>query len=112
VQEEAMRLSPQYPFNYLYGLGEAYIFARRYEQAEATFKKALARKPDIWVPYLWLAIIYTELDRHAEARKAVAEALKINPQLSLKAFAHRRALYKDPAVFERHLAVLRQAGLQ
>jgi adenylate cyclase len=112
VLEQAMRLNPQYPVGYLSLLGEAYAFAGRYEEAAATFKKALVRKPDFWFPYLWLAIIYTEGDRHAEARAAVAEALKINPQLSLETLAHRRILYKDPAIFERELTALRKAGLK
>lgn len=112
AQEEAMRLNPHYPVGYLSNLGEAYAFAGRYEEAEATFKKALARKPDFWLPYLWLAILYTERDRHAEARAAVAEVRRINPDFSLEMFTRRKALYKDPAVFEREFAALRKAGLK
>jgi hypothetical protein len=81
--------------------------AGRYEEAMTTQKRILARWPDFWPSHLWLAIIYSEVDRHA-----VTAALKINPQLSLEAFAAQKVFYKDPAVFERELAALRQAGLK
>ena len=112
VLEQAMRLNPYFSFDYLFNLGEAYALAGRYGEAEATLKKSLARNPDFWPSYLQLAIIYTEGDRHAEAQAAVAEVRRINSQLSLEVLARYKILYKDPAVFERMIAALRQAGLE
>lgn len=110
--EKAVRLSPYYPPVYLFVLGQAYSLAGRYEEALATQKRVLVRWPDFWPSHLWLAIIYSEVDRHAEARAAMTEALKLNPQLSLEAFAAGKVYYKDPAVFEREFAALREAGLK
>jgi len=110
--EQALRLNPHYPFYYPYHLGEAYFFTGRYGEAEATFKKILARNPDFWPSYLYLAVIYTEGDRHAEARAAVAEVRRINPQLSPEVVVGWKILYKDPAIFERVFAALRKAGLK
>jgi hypothetical protein len=45
-----------------------------------------------------------------EARKQVAEILKINPHYSLK-FRRETSLIADPGQLERELEILRKAGL-
>jgi hypothetical protein len=58
-----------------------------------------------------LAAIFSELGKDAEARVEAAEVLRINPKFSLEVHKERVPI-KDPAVLERHLAVLRKAGLK
>ena len=58
-----------------------------------------------------LAIIYGEIGREEQARAHVAEALKINPQLSM-ALLEQIIPFKDTAIFERMGENLRKAGLK
>jgi hypothetical protein len=75
--------------------------------------KSSSRTPasDGLKPLLILAAIYSELGKEAEARAEAAEVLRLNPQFSLEVHKQRVPL-KDPAVLERHLDVLRKAGLK
>jgi adenylate cyclase len=109
--EKAMRLNPHYPVNYLFTLGFAYSTLERYEEAMATLKRALTRSPDDLGIHLVLAVIYSEIGREEEARAHVAEALRINPQLSMKVL-EQIIPFKDTAIFERVGDNLRKAGLK
>jgi tetratricopeptide (TPR) repeat protein len=96
---------------YLPSVGTAYYLVGRPEAAIAPLKQFLSHYPNFLGAHLTLAAVYSELGREAEARAAVAEVLRINPQFSLE--VHRqRVPIKDPAVLERHLAALRKAGLK
>jgi adenylate cyclase len=61
--------------------------------------------------HLGLAIVYSELGQEEEARAAVAEVLRLNPNFSLEG-ARQSGVFKDPATVERLLAALQKAGLQ
>jgi TolB-like protein/Flp pilus assembly protein TadD len=109
--EKAMRLNPHYPVNYLFILGFAYSTMERYEEAMSALKGALTRSPDHLGAHLMLAIIYGEIGREEEARAHVAEALRINPQLSIE-LLEQISPFKDTAIFERMVDNLRRAGLK
>jgi adenylate cyclase len=109
--EKAMRLNPHYPVNYLFTLGFAYSTLERYEEAMATLKRALTRSPDDLGIHLMLAVIYSEIGREEEARAHVAEAQKINPQLTMEVL-EQIIPFKDTAIFERMGDSLRRAGLK
>jgi len=111
LMEKAMRLNPRYPVWYLLNLGLAYRFTGRYEEAIAALKRLLTRDPNFVNAHLVLAAIYSELGREAEARAAAAALLRLNPNFSLEVW-RQRLPYKDPAVVERYLDALRQAGLK
>ena len=70
-----------------------------------------SRDPNFLPVHLMLAVVYSELGQAAEARTEAAEVLRLNPQFSLEVHKQRSPL-KDPAVLERHLAVLHKAGLR
>ena len=108
--EKAMRLDPQYPFNYIWYLGHAYFVMERYKEAVAPLKRLRDHKPNFVPAYLLLAASYAELGQVEEARHETAEALKLNPALSIAAFGERLP-YKNSADLERLLAALRKAGL-
>jgi tetratricopeptide (TPR) repeat protein len=95
----------------LEGIGVAYALAGRPEEAIAPLQQYLSHYPNILGPHLFLAAVYSELGREAEARAEAAEVLRINPQFSLEVHRQRQPI-KDPALLERHLAVLRKAGLK
>jgi adenylate cyclase len=112
MMEKAMRLNPRAPVRYsIYYVGHAYYLTGQYEEAIAALKGVLTRNPDMLTAHLYLAAIYSELGREAEARAGVAEVLRISPSYSLEAY-RQRFPYKDPAVLERQLAALRKAGLK
>jgi tetratricopeptide (TPR) repeat protein len=85
--------------------------AGRYEEAIAAYQRVLTRSPNFAPAYMDLAVCYAELGREAEARAAAAELLRLDPNFSLEAWK-QQAPFKDPAVLERHIAALRQAGLK
>jgi adenylate cyclase len=109
--EKAMRLNPHYPSAYISSLGWAYGLLGRDEEAIVALRRGVALNPDWLPPHLFLAAIYSKLGREEEARTEVAEMLRINPNFSLESF-RQRVPYKDPAVTERFVAALRQAGLK
>jgi adenylate cyclase len=109
--EKATRLNPRSPVRYSVYVGHAYYLTGRYEEAIAVLKGVLTRNPDMLTTHLYLAAIYSELGREAEARAEVVEVLRISPSYSLGVY-RQRFLYKDPAVLERQLVALRKAGLK
>jgi adenylate cyclase len=86
--EEAHRLNPEHPEDSLRNLAQAYFFAHRYQDAVATLSKIAQRhRTSYW---LYLAASHAQLDRIGEARAAIAEALKLEPTLTLAAEIKRR----------------------
>ncbi len=92
-------------------LGDAYFLLERYEEAIAEQKRHIALNPGDWGPYARLTMIYSELGWEEEARAAVAEVLRLNPNFTL-ATARQTWPMKDPADLERVLAALRKEGLE
>ena len=109
--EKAMRLNPRYPVWYLQILGGAYRDVGRCEETITVTKKFLAVTPNVGLAYYNLAVCYAELDRLEEAQAAVAELVRLLPFMSLD-LVRQNAVYKDPALLERHLTALRKAGLK
>src|SRR5262249_56745230 len=97
--------------HHVHAVGTAYAVAGHYEEARAPLQRYLSRYPNRLDFHLALAMVYSELGQAAEARAEAAEVLRINPRFSLEVHKQRMPI-KDPAVLERHLAALRQAGLK
>jgi TolB-like protein/Flp pilus assembly protein TadD len=115
LTEKAMRLSPWYPAFYLSPLARSYAFKGRFEEAMATGNQLYDRSrlgdyPEEWA-LLHLAGLYVAFGRQDEARAFIAEALKINPGLSL-AFFKQTQPFKNPAHMQRELESLEEAGLK
>ncbi|UCE52777.1 MAG: tetratricopeptide repeat protein [Desulfobacterales bacterium] len=115
LTEKAMRLSPRYPAFYLSPLARSYAFRGRYEDAIATSNQLYDRSrkgdyPEEWA-LLHLAGLYVASDRQDEARELVAEAIKINPGLSL-AFFEQSQPFKNPEHMKREIEALKEAGLK
>jgi len=107
----AMRLNPTYPAFYLFNLGHAYFLMERYEEAIAALKRVLNRNPSFWPAHFYLVASYSELGREEEAQAHMTELLREWSEGSLET-ARQRLPYKDPAVLERTLNDLRNAGLK
>jgi len=110
LTKKAMRLSPYYPDWYLGVLGTAYRLAGNYDEAIAAYDKRRERNPHSTMPYLGLALVYSEVGRDEESRAAASEVLKRNPRISLNQVKNRLP-YQDPAEVDRIIAALRKAGL-
>jgi adenylate cyclase len=108
--DKAMRLNPHYPPRYLWCLGHSYYLRRRYDEAIATFKRALARNPEFVPANGFLAITYGEMGLIAEAKAAAVATSQVSPRFSAL-LIQERLPYKDPTVTERVLNALRQVGL-
>jgi len=116
LMKKAMRLSPYYyPPWYLRILCNAYFFTERYDEAIAGYNQYIDRcrrgECATWRALSGLARVNAELGKLEEARAYMAEALEINPKLSL-AFYKRRNRFKDPAHLQRMLDALSKAGLK
>jgi tetratricopeptide (TPR) repeat protein len=68
LTKKAMRLSPYYPDWYLGVSGTAYRLAGDYDEAIAAHDKRRERNPHSTMPYLGLALVYSEVGRDKEAR--------------------------------------------
>jgi TolB-like protein/Tfp pilus assembly protein PilF len=106
----AMRLDPHYRDIYLHLLALAHVQLQEYEQAVAVLKRRLVRKPESDISHVLLASVYGHLGNIEESRTQWAEALRINPEYSLK---HRRKIlpYRNSSDFDHLLQGLRKAGL-
>ena len=115
LMKKAMRLSPYYPAFYLNYLGRSYAFMGHQVEAIATCNQLYDRSlkgeylPD-W-GLLYLAMVYAEFDRENEGRNLMAQALKINPGLSLAYFKQGQP-FKNPAHLQHELEMLTRAGLK
>ncbi len=106
----AMRLCPFYPDFYLGVLGQTYRLLGRFDEAIAADKKRLARNPNNAFSDLRMAASYAELGRGEEARFHIREALRKNPSYTLAKVSDTDP-YRDEAVMEQYLDLLRSAGL-
>jgi adenylate cyclase len=107
--EEAIRLSPRDPAMRLYrqNLGIAHLMACRYEEAAECARRALALGLDQAAPHRLLAACHGHLGRAQEARDAIREAMRLEPDFSLEEL--RRI--NHPAIVEQLLDGWRKAGV-
>lgn len=83
--ERAMRLSPHDPAEHLfYDIGSsAYMNAERFEEGLVLARRLTALYPTYYYGYLWCAANAAGLGRIDEARAFVAEARRIQPDVSM-----------------------------
>jgi adenylate cyclase len=105
----AYRLDPQFDMS-LHFLGRALLALGRFDEAEIAFKRRLTLTPRSDMSRFYLACLYGLTGRYEEARRCWQEALAVNPKFSVDHL--RRALpYKDPAVLDRLVKGLQDAGV-
>ena len=108
--ERAIRMSPVDPQLYttFTGMGFAFIELRRFDEAIVAGKKALRQNPSYPGPYRGLASAFAHLGRDAEARKAAARMLEIDPAFTISAWIARSQLSKTAKLM---IEGFRKAGL-
>ena len=108
--KRAFRLNP-IPLPHYYSiLAIAYRNNGQYEKAIELSKKGLIGNPDQLSVYLTLAASYCILNKTEEARKAVEEILRIDPNFSIEYHA-KTMPYKHQETGDRFIEALRKAGL-
>jgi adenylate cyclase len=107
--ERAMRLSPVDPqlHTTLVGLGAALIELGRFDDAIVAGKKAQRLNPAFQSSYRCLASAFAHLGRDAEARKAAARLLEVDPAFTISTWIARGGQSNARLLIEG----LRKAGL-
>ena len=63
----------------LFGLAEAYTHLGDVAAAEATYKKAVALRPEYWSVYSWLGTFYSGQNRYSDAAAAFLKVTQLAP---------------------------------
>ena len=92
---------------YLNGIGEAYFFSRRFDEAAANLLASLDLAPTFPVTYRVLASCYAHMGRLDEAREIVRRQRVITP-----AVMEPGTRYRKPELRELFLSGLRLAAGQ
>jgi pentatricopeptide repeat protein len=104
--ENYLRLSPRdRRLTYLNGIGEAYFFSRRFDEAAAALLASLDLAPNFPVTYRILASCYTHMGRLDDAREIVRRLRAITP-----AVMEPGTRYRNPELRELFLSGLRLAA--
>jgi adenylate cyclase len=110
VHQQAVRLDPFHPPNYLERLADAYAGVGNYIQCVEVAERGVALDPNYVGLHGSLASCYAALGRDEEAKAATAEMLRTNPRFTLKAFA-AYVPYTHERDLQRSLNLLRKAGV-
>jgi adenylate cyclase len=104
--ETYLRLSPRDRMaTYLNGIGEAYFFSHRFDEAAANLLASLDLAPNFPVTYRVLASCYAHMGRIDEAREIVRRLRTITPAVMEPA-----TRYRNPELREQLLSGLRLAA--
>lgn len=90
--------------------GHSLLLLGRFDQAVSKFRRAIERIPDFTAAHLRLAMAYTELRQHADAKATIRKIREISPRCCLRAVAEHYP-YRIDAVQQHFLDCLREAGL-
>ncbi|MCK1307660.1 winged helix-turn-helix domain-containing tetratricopeptide repeat protein [Bradyrhizobium sp. 45] len=106
--ERAIRMSPVDPLLHMtfFGIGNALMRLRRFDEAIVVFKKALRHNPFFVPAYRGLASGFAHLGRDAEAHEAAARVLEIDPAFTISAW-----IAQVPKHSKLFVEGLRKAGL-
>ena len=81
--KKALQISANFPEGYLsHGVGNYYLpaqFGGGVELAVKDFEKAIQLNPKMADAHMWLGVALRKLNRNADARKAFAKSLELNP---------------------------------
>ena len=110
VLQQAIRLDPFHPPNYLERLADAYAGVGNYEQCIEVAERGVALDPNYVGLHVSRAGCYAALGRIEEAKAAAAEILRTNPRFTLKAFTSY-APFSSERDRERRVKLLRIAGV-
>jgi tetratricopeptide (TPR) repeat protein len=112
ASERAQRLSPQGPMVWIYdNLAPAYWEIGRYDAGLEAGRRLVAAQPTYFTGYLYIAMNAVSLGHLEEARAAIAEGRRVQPDVSLEMMQQYLGIPR-PEIDARRNAALRQAGLE
>ena len=109
--EKAMRLSPHYPFYYLFYLGHSHYLLENREKSIELMKRVVTRAPNFLPVRRHLAVLYGEIGSAAKAKAQTAEILKIFPGASIEDSRERCLYIHKPKLLNRFFDGLRKSGM-
>ncbi|HKA81804.1 MAG TPA: hypothetical protein VKD43_17320, partial [Xanthobacteraceae bacterium] len=83
----------------------------RYDEASAWAEKAFWERPNILATLRVAAVSNALAGRLEDARKAVARALELDPDMRLSNLKDRIGTFRRPEDFAKYADALRKAGL-
>jgi TolB-like protein/tetratricopeptide (TPR) repeat protein len=110
---QAMRLSPQDPWNFhfLFCAAVAHYTAEHYDDAVGCAERVVRERANFFPARRLLAAAYVALGEVDQARGIISELLRVQPNSSIKRDACGYVAYARRSDQERYVAALRQAGL-
>ncbi len=111
--EAGIRLSPRSPVLWAYWtmLGLAHINLQKYEEAAASFDKAIQQPNAAFMPFAYAAATLGQLGRIDEARSMLAEAKGRNPEVSIDTVRNTVGRLEPDSGVDWIIDGLRKAGL-
>lgn len=107
---KGMKLSPYYPDWYRWLLGRANRLAGHHGESITWLTTANRSGPESLVPLVELTVAHVEMDQIEKARRTARDVLRVNDKFSAKMWV-AAICYSDPAIKERELQALIEAGL-
>lgn len=107
----ALKLDPMYPPLYLYFLGASQCLADQDIDAVESLRRSAARDPLFMPTHGFLAGAYAKLNRLDEARLALKEMLRLNPNVTLESLPMLLP-FADEVMQSRFVAAMEKAGLR
>jgi adenylate cyclase len=108
--ERAKRFSPKHPWWVPYTEGVTLLLVGEHERAITALNEAISRKPKRADTHVQLAAVLVDMGRLEEAKKAISDALKLDPKMSVSRMT-RISEFQDPKTASWHDDLLRTAGL-
>jgi adenylate cyclase len=106
-----VRLDPLYaPFASGF-LGFAHYMLKEYAQALPLLRDCVSRAPNVRGPYGTLAATYAQMGKLEEARAAVTEVMRIEPNYTIGGTSRALVRFKNPDDDQHYFDGLRKAGL-
>jgi tetratricopeptide (TPR) repeat protein len=113
--DTAIRLSPNDPnmSNFLHYKASAYVRLNEFDRAIEIFEKACEYPSALYVPFATLAVLYVLQDGEAEGRRALQNARRLEPKLSIAVMKNVYGVSADRpgSRSQRLLDALRTVGL-
>jgi TolB-like protein len=109
----AMRLSPLDPLMFsMQGVTAfAHVFAGRYDEAAAWAEKAFWMRPNVLATLRIAAVSNAFAGRHEAARRAIARALELDPDMRISNLKERIGIFRRAEDYSKYVDGLRKAGL-
>jgi adenylate cyclase len=115
--ETAIRLSPHAPGRpfWEFELCHLHTHLAHWQEAIEHCRLAIQGAPNFWYPYADVAAANAWLGRDAEAKAALADLLKLKPDMTAQAYLAAGSMFSENAVFAQQIARMvegmRKAGL-